>query len=215
MRQTGRQGAPDRQADRRPACRAFAPGASPAFRRAPAGRLSLHPCGLEPAPYRRGEAGAGRARAPFLRISLGDFRYRLLVSGGCQGVKRYRLCAWSMKSWLNPISVSRQPSFSHPFLLRLQEQDYLAYVASAARQRTSVSQYLRDCIRVGARQLSGERAVAPVQNKGGRPQQPALPARQVRTPVEARAVAASSDGRCQAHAGRGLRCRVCGKVHTW
>lgn len=101
--------------------------------------------------------------------------------------------------WLNPISVAAKK----PYLLRLPEADYVAYAASAVRRRCSMAQYLRDCIRVGARQLAGEKAVAPVQNKPV--PVPRLPAAPIGRVV--------ADGKCMADVAFGTHCKICGRVH--
>ena len=173
--------------------------------RVPPGGITAFPAPGAPtarhgAPVLPIEAPGRRARAcPRPGFHVWDFP--ISVSGEGR-VFPISLCTYRGAICLNPISVSRAV-LTKAFLLRLPEADFIAYAAAAARSRKSTAAFMRECLAVGARQVAGgEKAVAEVQN---RPRPPAMqPQRQVR-------VAA---GECSAQVGHGLRCRVCGKVHS-
>ena len=102
------------------------------------------------------------------------------------------------------------------FLLRLPEEDFLRYQGAARRRRMSTAAFLRESVRLGARQLGGEKAVAPVQNrplKVAAVRRPLLPVGRVGEAAErARALAAQAGG-CNADVAYGTVCKLCGRVH--
>lgn len=102
--------------------------------------------------------------------------------------------------------------------VRAEESKLLRWKADAERAGMPFSAWVRDCMEAGSRRLHGQQGAA-VTN--GQRLQHRTPVRQVRVDPEmrvlpkevARSLSQGADGRCMADAPRGMRCKVCGRVH--
>lgn len=112
--------------------------------------------------------------------------------------------------------------------LRMPLADFVRFAALAARDGVSFNEWVVGALMERAKRVNGEKAVAPVQNK---PSQGMTPARQVRVTTagvgrlgtleseeierqrQAARDLAQRSGKCTADVERGVRCRLCGKMH--
>lgn len=108
-------------------------------------------------------------------------------------------------------------------------KDVIRWKADAKRQGKTFSAWVRECLNAGGKRLNGEKGVAGQQNK---PRIATTPVPEVRTMTEvgtgrlgtvsssqveverqrARELAQRT-GKCTADVERGVRCRLCGKLH--